>query len=58
MNLYTHAVRKMAQNESIERHFKKISERLETIIVMLDDLLAAGYTLLVMALVVRFGVTL
>jgi phosphatidylglycerophosphatase A len=26
--------------------------------VMLDDLLAAGYTLLVMAIVVRFGVTL
>ncbi len=39
MNLYTHAVRTMAQSESIERHFKKISERLDAIIVMLDDLL-------------------
>jgi len=26
--------------------------------VMLDDLLAAGYTLLVMALVIRFGIVL
>jgi hypothetical protein len=29
----------MAQSESIDRHFKKIHERVETIIVMLDDLL-------------------
>ena len=39
MNLYTHAIRTMAKSESIEKHFKKIAERLDSIIVMLDDLL-------------------
>lgn len=29
----------MAKSESIEKHFKKIAERLDSIIVMLDDLL-------------------
>jgi MinD-like ATPase involved in chromosome partitioning or flagellar assembly len=38
VNLYTYAVKTMA-SDSLDKHCKKILERLETIIVILEDLL-------------------
>jgi hypothetical protein len=39
MNLYTHAIRTMAANESIEKRFEGILEKINSIICTLDDLL-------------------
>ena len=39
MNLYTYTIRIMASSESIEKHFKAILEKINSIIYTLDDLL-------------------
>lgn len=39
MNLYTYTLRTMAASESIEKHFKAILEKINSIIYTLDDLL-------------------
>ena len=39
MNLYSYAIRTMAQASSIDKHFQAINEKVHTVINLLDDLL-------------------
>jgi len=39
VNLYTHAIRSMAKNDTLEKHYQEIVNRIDTIITYMEELM-------------------
>ena len=39
MNLYTHAIRSMVKNDTLEKHYQEIVNRIDTIITYMEELM-------------------